>query len=156
MSIQTAADRAAGAAEERDWDEAREIVRAQYRDVAEGSERFWQLVMGVFKRMRGREDSRMRKAFSNLFGWLRGDPPTPTEHVVSRMLEAWRTEQGTRRQGEMQKALSETSSALAGWMPADEVEREAQLTRTTGMFGKCLSIPHKVTESGEIALDPPA
>lgn len=43
---------------ERDWNKAIEIVERDYPDVERGSPRFWALVFGVVKRMRGRKSSR--------------------------------------------------------------------------------------------------
>jgi hypothetical protein len=41
--------------DERLWEKAKGRVREQYPDVAEDSDRFWRLVMGIFKRMTGRK-----------------------------------------------------------------------------------------------------
>jgi len=42
------------AREERLWSEAKAQVKKEYPDVSEGDERFYKLVMGIFKRMRDR------------------------------------------------------------------------------------------------------
>jgi hypothetical protein len=39
--------------EERHWDEAKARVREEYPDVAEGSDRFYALTMGIYKNMTG-------------------------------------------------------------------------------------------------------
>jgi len=41
------------AREEHLWDKAKQIVRKQYTKVKEGSDRFYRLVMGIFKKMKG-------------------------------------------------------------------------------------------------------
>jgi len=46
---------------ERDYEKAIQIVKENYPDVKEGSPKFWSLVFGVVKRMRGRKSARHLK-----------------------------------------------------------------------------------------------
>jgi len=71
---------------ERDWEKAIKIVERDYPDVEKGSDKFWALVFGVLKRMRGRRSARHLKYMGVLSHFL-----SPRKKKGEKM-EKWRIE----------------------------------------------------------------
>lgn len=44
--------------QEDEWDRAKAIIKKNYPNISEGSNRFWKLVMSIFKNMTGKTKSR--------------------------------------------------------------------------------------------------